>query len=40
VLKDTLAVLAVGGVILAPSLWYLIRVFKTGDRAEIVPPPR
>ena len=40
VLKDTLAVLAVGGVILAPSLWYLIRVFKTGERAEIVPPPR
>jgi hypothetical protein len=33
-------VLAVGGVILAPSLWYLIRVFKAGDRAEIVPPPR
>ena len=29
VLTDTLAVLAVGGVILIPSLWYLIKVFKT-----------
>jgi len=29
VLTDTLAVLAVGGVMLIPSLWYLIKVFKT-----------
>jgi hypothetical protein len=28
VLNDTLVVLAVGGVILIPSLWYLINVFK------------
>ena len=33
VLAQTLAVLAGGAVILIPSLWYLIRVFKTGRRA-------
>jgi len=40
VLRDTLAVLAAGAVVLIPSLWYLIRVFKTGPREEVVPPSR
>jgi cytochrome d ubiquinol oxidase subunit II len=37
-LRLTLVVLAIGGVVLLPSLWYLFQVFKTvpadpGDRA-------
>jgi cytochrome d ubiquinol oxidase subunit II len=32
VLADTLLVLAGGAVVLIPSLWYLIKVFKTGSR--------
>jgi cytochrome d ubiquinol oxidase subunit II len=35
VLSETLAVLAAGGVILIPSLWYLIKVFKTGPGREV-----
>jgi hypothetical protein len=34
VLAETLVVLAGGAVILIPSLWYLIRVFKTGRARE------
>jgi cytochrome d ubiquinol oxidase subunit II len=34
VLAETLVVLAGGAVILIPSLWYLIRVFKTGRTRE------
>jgi cytochrome d ubiquinol oxidase subunit II len=33
-LRDTLAVLASGAVILVPSLWYLLRVFKTQQGAR------
>lgn len=38
VLAETLVVLAAGAVILAPSLWYLLRVFKSEGRGEVVPP--
>jgi cytochrome d ubiquinol oxidase subunit II len=38
VLAETLTVLACGAVILVPSLWYLIRVFKTGRPSRVVPP--
>ena len=34
VLAETLVVLAGGAVILIPSLWYLVRVFKTGRARE------
>jgi cytochrome d ubiquinol oxidase subunit II len=34
-LEDTIAVLAVGSVILVPSLWYLLRVFKTGPGSGV-----
>jgi cytochrome bd ubiquinol oxidase subunit II len=34
VLTDTLVVLAIGGVILIPSLWYMIRVFKDEHRVR------
>ena len=34
VLTDTLVVLAIGGVILIPSLWYMIRVFKNEHRVR------
>ena len=40
VLRDTLAVLAAGAVVLIPSLWYLLRVFKSGHGEEVVPPSR
>ena len=40
VLSQTLAVLGGGAVVLIPSLWYLIRVFKSGSRKEVVPPAR
>jgi cytochrome bd ubiquinol oxidase subunit II len=34
-LTDNLSVLAGGAVILIPSLWYLLRVFKTGSAASV-----
>jgi len=34
-LAETMGVLAGGAVVLIPSLWYLLRVFKTG---EATPP--
>ena len=40
VLSQTLIVLAGGAVVLVPSLWYLIRVFKSGNREGVVPPAR
>jgi cytochrome d ubiquinol oxidase subunit II len=39
VLGQTLIVLAGGGVILVPSLWYLLKVFKAGPQ-RTVPPAR
>jgi cytochrome bd ubiquinol oxidase subunit II len=36
-LEDNLAVLAGGAVILIPSLWYLLRVFKAGGRRPVPP---
>ena len=38
VLSETLIVLAGGAVVLVPSLWYLIRVFKSNGSQEVVPP--
>ena len=40
VLTQTLIVLAGGAVVLVPSLWYLLRVFKSGNREGVVPPAR
>jgi hypothetical protein len=34
-LVDNLSVLAGGAVVLVPSLWYLLRVFKTGSAASV-----
>jgi cytochrome bd ubiquinol oxidase subunit II len=39
-LVDTLTVLGAGAVILIPSLWYLIRVFKSSGHQGAVPPKR
>jgi cytochrome d ubiquinol oxidase subunit II len=36
-LEDNLAVLVGGAVVLIPSLWYLLRVFKSGDRKPVPP---
>jgi cytochrome bd ubiquinol oxidase subunit II len=36
-LTDNLSVLAGGAVVLVPSLWYLLRVFKTGTTARATP---
>ena len=39
-LVDTLTVLGAGAVILIPSLWYLMRVFKSSGEQGAVPPTR
>jgi cytochrome d ubiquinol oxidase subunit II len=37
-LRDNLSVLTGGAVILIPSLWYLLHVFKAGNRKPVPPP--
>jgi cytochrome d ubiquinol oxidase subunit II len=39
-LESNLSVLAGGAVILIPSLWYLLRVFKTGTAAKTPARPQ